>query len=169
MINPLTPSALPVALRTPGRRTQHPFPWNRKPKPSTIESTPSTLNRKSSESQLPLQHSAKRLVFRCQTTSVSVAHATHCASHCIPCRPLIRTFSGWIRTPSKIFGILNPPPTPGTIRNPGGWRPGGQTLNPYTPQVVMHSRLTLVLNPGETLCCACSTTRASCSLSSSLT
>ena len=25
----------------------------------------------------------------CQTTSVSAAHATHCATHCTPCRPLI--------------------------------------------------------------------------------
>ena len=39
----------------------------------------------------------ERLVFHCQTTSVSVAHATHCASYCTPCRPLTRAFSGWNR------------------------------------------------------------------------
>jgi len=41
----------------------------------------------------------ERLVIYCQTTSVSAAHATHCATYCNPCRPLIRAFSGWIRTP----------------------------------------------------------------------
>ena len=45
----------------------------------------------------------ERLVIHCQTTGVSAAHATHCATYCTPCRPLIRAFSGWIRTP---------PPTP---------------------------------------------------------
>ena len=33
---------------------------------------------------------AERLVIYCQTTSVSVAHATHCATYCTPCRPLMR-------------------------------------------------------------------------------
>ena len=42
---------------------------------------------------------AERLVIYCQTTSVSAAHATHCATYCTPFRPLIRAFSGWIRTP----------------------------------------------------------------------
>ena len=41
----------------------------------------------------------ERLVIYCQTTGVSAAHATHCAKCCTPCRPLIRAFSGWIRTP----------------------------------------------------------------------
>ena len=41
----------------------------------------------------------ERLVIYCQTTGVSAAHATHCATFCTPCRPLIRAFSGWIRTP----------------------------------------------------------------------
>ena len=45
----------------------------------------------------------ERLVIYCQTTGVSAAHATHCATYCTPCRPLKRAFSGWIRTP---------PPTP---------------------------------------------------------
>jgi hypothetical protein len=40
-----------------------------------------------------------RLVIYCQTTSVSAENATHCATYCTPCRPLIRAFSGWIRTP----------------------------------------------------------------------
>ena len=26
-------------------------------------------------------------------------NSTHCATYCTPCRPLIRAFSGWIRTP----------------------------------------------------------------------
>jgi hypothetical protein len=39
---------------------------------------------------------AERLVIYCQTTSVSAAHATHCATYCTPCRPLIRAFSGWM-------------------------------------------------------------------------
>ena len=43
------------------------------------------------------------MVIYCQTTGVSAAHATHCATYCTPCQPLIRAFSGWIR---------NPPPTP---------------------------------------------------------
>ena len=41
----------------------------------------------------------ERLVIYCQTTGVSAAHATHCATYCTSCRPLIRAFSGWIRTP----------------------------------------------------------------------
>ena len=41
----------------------------------------------------------KRLVMYCQPTSVSTAHTTHCDTYCTPCRPLIRAFSGWIRTP----------------------------------------------------------------------
>jgi len=32
------------------------------------------------------------LVIYCQTTSVSAAHATHCATYCTPCRPLLRAF-----------------------------------------------------------------------------
>ena len=39
------------------------------------------------------------MVIYCQTTGASAAHATHCATYCTPCRPLIRAFSGWIRTP----------------------------------------------------------------------
>ena len=41
----------------------------------------------------------ERLVIYCQTTGVSAAHATHCATYCTPCRQLIQAFSGWIRTP----------------------------------------------------------------------
>ena len=41
---------------------------------------------------------AERLVIYCQTTSVSAAHATHCVTYCTPCRPLIRAFSGRIRS-----------------------------------------------------------------------
>jgi hypothetical protein len=41
----------------------------------------------------------KILITYCQTSSVSAAHAPHCATYCTPCRPLIRAFSGWILTP----------------------------------------------------------------------
>jgi len=37
----------------------------------------------------------ERLVIYCQTTSASAAHATHCATYCTLCRPLVRAFSGW--------------------------------------------------------------------------
>ena len=48
-----------------------------------------------------------RLVFYCRTTSVSTAPCksrrmfcpTHRASYCAPCQPLLRAFSGWIRSP----------------------------------------------------------------------
>ena len=42
---------------------------------------------------------SERLVIYCQTTGVIAAHATHCATYCTPCRPLIPAFSGRIRTP----------------------------------------------------------------------
>ena len=48
---------------------------------------------------IPAFQNGERLVIYCQTTGVSAAHATHCATYCTPCRPLIRAFSGWIRTP----------------------------------------------------------------------
>ena len=48
---------------------------------------------------LSLLTSPERLVIYCQTSSVSAAHATHCATYCTPCRPLLRAFSGWILTP----------------------------------------------------------------------
>jgi len=35
----------------------------------------------------------ERFVVDCQTTSVSAAHATHCATYCTPCRPLTRALS----------------------------------------------------------------------------
>jgi hypothetical protein len=41
----------------------------------------------------------ERLVIYCRTTSASAAHATHCATFCTPCQPLLRAFSGWIRSP----------------------------------------------------------------------
>ena len=48
------------------------------------------------------------MVIYCQTTGVSAAHATHCATYCTPCRPLIRAFSGWIRTPPPTAkGVIN--------------------------------------------------------------
>ena len=55
------------------------------------------------------------MVIYCQTTGVSAAHATHCATYCTPCRPLIREFSGWIRTPpptSRGVQTTHSPPTP---------------------------------------------------------
>ena len=59
----------------------------------------------------------ERLVIHCQTLGVSAAHATHCATYCTPCRPLIRAFSGWIRTA---------PPAKGCETEAGGGaaRPG---------------------------------------------
>ena len=48
------------------------------------------------------------MVTYCQTTGVIASHATHCATYCTPCRPLIRAFSGWIRTP---------PPTSARVRS----------------------------------------------------
>jgi hypothetical protein len=48
---------------------------------------------------------SERLIIYCQTTSVSAAHAPHCATYCTPCRPLIRAFSGWILTPPPTVGI----------------------------------------------------------------
>jgi hypothetical protein len=65
----------------------------------------------------------ERLVIYCQTTSVSAAHATHCATHCTPCRPLIRAFSGWIRTP---------PPKEGLHRG-GGYGAGSRCCQPPAP------------------------------------
>ena len=59
------------------------------------------------------------MVIYCQTTGVSAAHATHCATYCNPCRPLLRAFSGWIRTPTLQAGNwtrsrLTPPELPVT-------------------------------------------------------
>ena len=44
------------------------------------------------------------LVIYCQRTGVRAAHAAHCATYCTLYRPLIRAFSGWIRTPPPTFG-----------------------------------------------------------------
>ena len=41
----------------------------------------------------PTSSCSKRLVIMCQSTSVSAAHATHCAAYYTPCRPLIRALS----------------------------------------------------------------------------
>ena len=46
----------------------------------------------------------ERLVIYCQTTSVSAAYATHCATYYTPCRPLIRAFPGWIPPPPPTQG-----------------------------------------------------------------
>ena len=56
---------------------------------------------------------AARLVIYCQTTGVSAALATHCATYCTPCRPLIRAFSGWIRTPPPTALLQHHPMRPG--------------------------------------------------------
>ena len=51
----------------------------------------------------------ERLVSYCQTTGVSAAHATHCATYCTACRPLLRAFPGWIRTPPPtLFSVSCP-------------------------------------------------------------
>ena len=49
---------------------------------------------------------AERLVFHCRTTSASTAPytsrmmccPTHCGNYCASCQPLLRAFSGWIRS-----------------------------------------------------------------------
>ena len=63
----------------------------------------------------PLQND-ERLVFCCRTTSASSAPCTsrricchmHCASYCAPCQPLLRAFSGWIRSPPLTSRMTNP-------------------------------------------------------------
>ena len=65
----------------------------------------------------------ERLVIYCQTTSVSAAHATHCATYCTPCRPLIRVFVGRIRTPPPTRALeasLASPAERGAIPMPFG-------------------------------------------------
>ena len=60
-----------------------------------------------------------RLASYCRATSASTAPCTsrriccltHCASHCAPCQPLLRAFSGWIPSP--------PPSTP-PVQQPSG-------------------------------------------------
>ena len=47
------------------------------------------------------QRLKERLVVYYHSTSASAAHATHCATYCIPSRPHIRAFSQWIRTPRE--------------------------------------------------------------------
>ena len=63
--------------------------------------------------------STERSVFYCQTTSAITApctyrrmcYPTHCTTHCAPCQPLLRPFSGWIRTPPPTTRVQEPPPT----------------------------------------------------------
>jgi hypothetical protein len=93
-----------------------PTPCTSHPATNTLHSTPYTLHPKPNGGKEPqplcrgrerlihlpksLHHSlAERLKIYCQITGVSAAHAMHCATYCTPCRPLIRAFSGWIRTP----------------------------------------------------------------------
>ena len=47
-----------------------------------------------------------------QNNHVSAAHATHCATFCTPCQPLLRAFSRWIRSPppSNTAAKHTPPP-----------------------------------------------------------
>ena len=52
--------------------------------PALTSSTPASASRE-----------RERLVVYCQTTGVSAAHATYCATYCTPCRPLILAFFGW--------------------------------------------------------------------------
>ena len=56
---------------------------------------------------------SEKLVFYCRTTSASTAPCTsrrrccltHCASDCAPCQPLLRKFSGWIRSPPPTVAL----------------------------------------------------------------
>jgi len=84
----------------PHGRSQNPKPQTLNPKPGTL----TTLNPKSLHPKPQTPTPRERLVIYCQTSSVSAAHATHCATYCTPCQPLLRAFSGWIITP--------PPTTP---------------------------------------------------------
>ena len=49
---------------------------------------------------------SERLVIYCQTTGVSAARVTHCATYFTICRPLIRAFSGWIRTSPPTSDVI---------------------------------------------------------------
>ena len=68
------------------------------------EGTESVIPKPSARTPKP-----ERLVIYCQTSSVSAAHATHCATYCTPCRPLFRAFSGWILTPPPTVPELETP------------------------------------------------------------
>ena len=50
-----------------------------------------------------------RLIFYCRTTSASTASCTSrrmcCPTHCAPCQPLLRAFSGWIRSPPPTISL----------------------------------------------------------------
>ena len=72
---------------------------------------------------LALARGPERLVIYCQTTGVSPAHAARCATYCTPCRPLIRAFSGWIRTPPPTHAAQREARTPGSGGGTGLSRP----------------------------------------------
>ena len=62
--------------------------------------------RPSALSRVWLQHTQERFAFYCRKISASTASCTsrrmccptHCASYCASCQPLLRAFSGWIRS-----------------------------------------------------------------------
>jgi len=70
----------------------------RNPPPFPLKRARSTKNQHSARVSV-FRGQRERLMIYCQTTSVSAAHATHCATYWTPLRPLIRAFSGWIPTP----------------------------------------------------------------------
>ena len=68
---------------------------------------------------------AERLVIYCQNNQRPRRTClTHCARYCTPCRPLLRTFLGWIRSPPPTMHrcapdhnfCRNPPPNTGSCR-----------------------------------------------------
>ena len=100
----------------------------------------STLALRSPHSQLFSRRAAlfekpERLVIYCQTTGVSAAHATYGATYCTPCRPLIRAFSGWIRTP------------PPTSRSQGNRMSPWHSLSTLNPQPSTLNPQPSTLNP----------------------
>ena len=70
------------------------------------------------ESLHHLQGARERWIIHCRTSSASAAHATHCATFCTPCQPLLRAFSGWIRSPPPSQGARGE--TPNVVAGEGG-------------------------------------------------
>ena len=63
----------------------------------------------------------ERLVIYCRAT----AHAAHCATHCPPCRPLIRAFELHLSIFSRFLAPCSPLNTRETCARPGGLQTPG--------------------------------------------
>ena len=84
--------------------------------PSTLHPPPSILRPKKDSAGAGAASDSRKTcisagdigIYR-QTARVSAAHTRHCATNCNPCRPLIRAFSGWIRTqPPYVMSATQP-------------------------------------------------------------